>query len=211
MKRRSFSPVSIPRLEDTAFWSRCSLRKKALWLLSLLLLLGVLAGSLLAVWLNLDRGNSLLPLFFSGIPTPEAGFLSCFSTLLLNLLIFLTLSFLLGVTAFGDLAIPLLAAAKGITVGLGASSFLWVDGLKGLGRSALIYTPAAAASLLLFLLFGVRALVFSDRLRKAGFSPAGESLDFRDYWKDYLRFLCLSVIVSLLGAALAALGSVFLP
>jgi len=210
MKRFGLPKLKLPGLENTAFGDRCSRRSKVFLLLALLLFSGVLAGAFLAAVPELSHGGSLLPLFFSGIPSPDSGILTCFSTLLLNLLIFLTLSFLLGITAFGVFAIPLLIFIKGATVGLGVSSFLWMDGLSGLGKSALIYTPAAAASLILLLLFGVRTLVFSERFRKAGFSPVGESLDFHAYWKDYLCFLCLAVAISFLGSLLAFLSSLFL-
>lgn len=211
MKEEAVFRRGLPRLEDTAFWARCSRRRGTLFLLFFLLAAGVLAGSLLAAWTGCFEGRELLPLFFSGIPGADAGFLSCFSTFLLNLLIFLTALFLLGVTAFGGAAVPALAFFKGAAVGLGASSFLWTDGLRGLGKSAFIYLPAASASLLLFLLFSLRALVFSEALRKNSFSAGGESLDFGDYWRDYLRFLCASAAASLLGGALSALTAVFLP
>ena len=63
-------------------------------------------------------------------------------------------------------------------MGIGVSYFLWRDELLGLARSALLYTPAAAAAGVLLLLFAVRSLHFSKHLAKAGFSPEGEgSLD----------------------------------
>lgn len=210
MKKIELSKPKLPRFKNTAFGDRDSRSSKIFPLLSFFLFAGVLAGAFLAAVPELFRGDSFLPLFFSGIPLPDSGFLTCFSTLLLNLLIFLTLSFLLGLTAFGAFAIPLLGFLKGATVGLGVSSFLWVDGLPGLGRSAFIYTPAAAASLVLFVFFEARALVFSERLRKAGFSSGGESLNFHDYWADYLRFLCLAVAVSFLGGSFAFLSSLVL-
>lgn len=211
MKKSTFRFPAIPRLEETGFWERCARRRGMLLLLFLLLLSGLLTGALLTAFLDPFAGRDPLPLFFSGIPQPQAGFFACFSTLLLNLLIFLTLSFLLGVTAFGSFAVPLLVLFKGVTAGLGVSAFLWTDGLSGWGKSAFSYTPAAAASLLLFLLFSLRALVFSDRLRRVSFSSCEEDLDFHDYWKDFLRFLCLAVAVSIPGGALAVLSSVFFP
>lgn len=211
MKKKAIRVPGISRLEDSAFWSRCSCRRGVLFFLFLLFSAGIALGAVGAVCLDLFEDRSVLPLFFSGIPAPEHGFVSCFSTLLLNLLICLTVSFLLGVTAFGVFAVPLFVLLKGAALGIGAFSFLWTDGLYGLGRSALIYTPAAAAASLLMLLFSVRALVFSDHLMKVSFSPREGSLDFNDYWKDYLRFLCFAVAVSLVGGVLAVLCSVFLP
>lgn len=211
MKRQAFSRLRIHCLEDSPFWDRCLRRRKTLFLLFLFLSVGVLAGAVLAVMPGLLSDRSVFPLFFSGIPSPKSGFISCFSTFLLNLLVFLTIVFLLGMTVFGIYGIPLLVLGKGITVSLGVFSFLWVDGLAGWEKSALLYAPAAAASLILFLLFGVRAFVFSDCLRKISFSSDEGCLDFHLYWKDYLCFLCFSVAVSIGGGALVSFCSLFLP
>ena len=70
---------------------------------------------------------------------------------------------------------------------------------------ALGYTPAAAVSTLLLLLFAVRSLAFSNSLAKAGFSSRQESLDFQVYFKDFLTFLCFSVVAALAGGLLAVL------
>lgn len=203
MKRKIISLPDCPRLESTAFWDKCSHRKGTLLCLSLLLFAGVLAGSFLFLIPDGLRERNLFPLFFSGVPQPAAGFLSCFSTLLLHSLIFLTVIFLSGFTAFGCFLTPCLLLCKGAAMGIAVSSALWADGLYGLGKSALIYLPGAAVSSILLLLFGVRAVQFSDDFRKSA------TLDFRSYWKDYIAFLCISVVSSFLCGGLAMLGVVF--
>lgn len=213
MKKKRLSESlhsSSPLFSAPVFLERFSSRGVFLFL-SLLLVLGVVAGSVIASNLGLFEGRSVFPLYFSGIPSPKAGFLSCFSTLLLNVLICLILLFLLGVTAFGVFAVPLFVLLKGVAVGMGVCSFLWMDGLPGFGCSALIYTPAAAAASLLLLFFASRALVFSDRMAKVSFSAQEGSLDFGDYFKDFLLFLCFAVAASLAGSLPAVLYAVFLP
>ena len=202
---------SLPLFDGIAFLERFSNRGVFI-LLFLLLICGVFVGSAVTVGFGLFEGRSVFPLFFSGIPSPETGFLSCFTTLLLNVLICLIVLFLLGVTAFGVLAVPVFVFLKGITVGIGALSFFFSEGLlSGLGQSALYYIPATAAASLLILFFGVRSLVFSDRLAKVSFSAHEGSLDFNDYFKDFLLFLTLAVAASLAGSLPAALYAVFLP
>ena len=185
---------------EPPFWERFS-GPKSLLLLLCALLLGVAVGAALAVFFPLFQGRWVMPLQFSGIPVAGSGFISCFTTLLLNVLIGLVPLFLLGVTAFGVFAVPLFLFFRGITVGIGVSYFLWRDELLGLARSALLYTPAAAAAGVLLLLFAVRSLHFSKHLAKAGFSPEGEgSLDLKLYFHDLLLFLSFSVAVSLAGS-----------
>ncbi len=201
----------IPALETSSFWKRCSRRWMLLVLPSFCFFVGLLTGSLFTFLPDLIQEEALFPLPFSGIPSLSSGFFSCFSTLLINQLIFLTPSFFLGITAFGIFAFPPLAFLKGMTVGLGVSSFFFSDGPSGLWKSALIYAPAAALSVFLFLLFGIRVQSLSNQLRKAFFSSCFDSLSFWEYWKDFLRFLCLAVASSLLGSAFVVLGSVLFP
>ncbi len=205
MRRSTFCLSAVPALEETRFWSRCAGCSGGLAALSFLLFLGILSGALLSSWCVLENVQTV-PLLFSGIPAPDSGFLACFTTFLLNLLIFLTVAFLLGLTAFGILAVPALLLLRGVTVGLGAFSFFSGDFLPGLGRSAIIYAPGTAASLLLVLLFSLRALVFSNRLRKVGFSSSEGSLDFHSYWRDYLHFVSFSVIAAFMGSVITFLG-----
>ena len=70
---------------------------------------------------------------------------------------------------------------------------------------ALGYTPGAAAASLLLILFAVRAFAFSKGLARAGFFQSQEALDFQLFLRDFLMFLCLIVMISILGGFLAVL------
>lgn len=190
-------------LFDTDFLRRFSTRRVFLPL-CVFFCGGVLAGSVAVSALELFRGEAV-PLLFSGIPPAGAGFLTCFSTVLLNVLIGLIVLFLLGVTAFGAIGVPVFLFCKGAFVGIGVLSFLSDGGWSRFGGCALGYTPAASASALLLLLFAVRALTFSNGLAKAGFSSRQENLDFQFYFRDFLSFLCFAVIVSLASGLLVRL------
>ena len=75
-------------------------------LLFFLLFLGALLGAVVAVFGQLFQGRWVFPLSFSGIPVMQSGYAACFSTLLFNALIGLFIVFLLGITAFGSIAVP---------------------------------------------------------------------------------------------------------
>jgi len=195
--------------QDIPFLRRFS-AKHVFFPLLVFLLGGVAAGAFAGGYFDFFRNSQILPLFFSGIPIPEDGLFSCFSTLLLNMLIGLIVLFLLGMTAFGVVAVPAFIFLKGVTIGLGVLSFFMMDGLSGLGRSAFIYTPATAAASMLLLLFATRTMIFSKRLAKVGFTPQEENLNFHRYLMDFLLFLTLAVVIALAGGLLAVLyGSIF--
>lgn len=208
-KALGIAPKTVFQKEEDSFWGRFSNRKAFLLLFSMLLL-GVAAGAACGVFLPLFQDRWVLPLQFSGIPVSDSGIFSCFSTLLLNVLIGLIPLFLLGVTAFGVFAVPLFLFFRGMTVGIGVSFFLWKDELWGLLQSALIYTPAAALTGVLLLLFAVRSLVFSEHLAKVSFSTQEGSLDLKLYFHDLLFFLSFAVGISLIGCFPAVVYSVFL-
>ena len=178
-------------------------------LLFFLLFLGALLGAVVAVFGQLFQGRWVFPLSFSGIPVMQSGYAACFSTLLFNALIGLFIVFLLGNTAFGSIAVPFFLFFRGATVGVGVVSYLWKDGLKGVGLSALLYTPAASAMGILLLLFGIRALLFSNQLAKAGFSSQEGRSHVKTYFQDFLLFLSAAAGISLVCSLPAAIGGLF--
>lgn len=193
---------------DYPFLSRF-IHWKTLFLMLAILIFGVLCGAVSVKAFNLTENQSLLPMFFAGVPSPAAGLLSNFSTILLNVLIGLIVLFLLGVTAFGAIGIPAFLIYKGISLSVGVLFFFAGEGLAGLAQAVVCYTPAASASTLLLLLFAVRAFNFSNGLAKAGFQNQQEILDFQLYFRDLLYFLCFSVVVSLLGSGFTAVYGLF--
>lgn len=184
------------------FLSRFS-NRPVFFLLSVAFILGLLVGAIAVKAFSLSEIQFAFPAFFSGIPLPKAGFFNYFSSSLLNSLIFLILLFLFGVTAFGAVGIPLLLFFRAASIGIGVLSFLTGEGMEALAYPALCYAPMASAFALLLLLFGTRALLFSNHLAKAGFFQSQESLDFQLYFRDFLYFLSFLVLVSVCGAFFA--------
>lgn len=186
----------------------------AFGVLALLLCSGVAAGSAACTELGLFRDFPVAPLLFSGVPNPEAGFFSCFSTLLLNAALTLLVLFFLGFSALGALLIPGFLVFKGVTLGVGVFFYLGAlpegeNSFLGWACCALCYIPAAAALCLFFLFFAVCAVAFSSCLARAGFSTEDVRRDLKRYGRDLLLFLTLSVAASLLGGLAAAAYAVF--
>ncbi len=195
-------------LFDLEFLERFSVKPVFLLLSGCFVCGAALAGAAVKVF-SLLHDRTVLPLFFSGIPPLGSGFLPCFSSILLNGLIGLIILFLLGVTAFGAFGIPALMVCKGASVALSVLFLLDGKGLPELWRSAVCFTPSAAAVSLLLILFATRAFIFSGGLARAGFSRHQETLNFQLYFKDFMCFLCFFVAVSVIGGLLATLYGVF--
>lgn len=193
---------SQPVFQGIPFFHRFSSRRVFLPLLALFCC-GVQTGTAAGVYLDIFQSQRVLPLFFSGIPFPEAGFFSCFSTFLLNMLIGLLALFLLGMTAFGMAVVPVFLFVKGAAVGLGVLSFLMADELSGMGQAAFLYTPVMAAGSLLLLFFAGRAMAFSRNLARSGLASREDGQGFRSYFRDLLIFLSFSVAVAFVGAFFA--------
>lgn len=183
-------------------------KKKSFLLFSGLSISGLFSGAFLAGHFGLVSAVSAVPLIFSGIPVIDAGLLSCFSTFYLHNLICLVILFLLGMTAYGALAIPLYIFLQGGTLGVGALFYL--GSCESLAEHFLIYTPAATISLFLAALFACEALAFSQRFTIKSTGYQGDAPDFPRFRKDFLFLLGIAAPVSAVCCLPIALRLVFL-
>ena len=178
-------------------------------ILSFFILFGFLLGLYLYVSLDMKQGDGYNPLIFSGIPDIENGMFAWFSTYLLNMLLGLTVLFLLGMTAFGVFAIPVFLVFKGITIGIGIMSFFRGNLWTGLAECALIYAPVAALSILLFVFFAVSAADVSDNIRRNFFlGERKKHTSFHVFLRSLLEALVLAVVIAAAGTLFSLLYSV---
>ena len=207
--RKCFRSLSNKSVDSTSSTEQNLLNSRFVFFV-ILFILGVIVGSFFTIIFDLFSDSFINSLFFSGIPNPELGFLSSFSTFLLNALITIIVLFLMGVTAFGIFAVPIFVFFKGITVGIGVLSFLYIESVFGLLKCGLIYTPAISAITFFILLFACRAQVFSDKLVKISFMGASvKNLKFSNYLKDFLQFLIFIVSSSFIGAVFSTIYVLF--
>lgn len=177
--------------QDSFFVVNGLVKKRAVTFFHFLYWQGLLVGQSSPLVQKHFKINQFCLCCFSGIPVPEYGIFSCFSTLLLNTLLCLMILFLCGLTVFGVFAVPAFVFLKGVAVGIGVISFLSANGYHGLAECVLLYTPAAAAASVLLLLFAVQALVFSERLAKKSLSSKSDTLNFKKFCYDFLTALVL--------------------
>lgn len=177
------------------------------FVLSLCLILGLIAGSFVASTFEMQKDVTFIPMLFSGIPTVEASFFSYFSTFLLNALVSLLFLFLLGMTAFGVLAIPVFLFFKGLSIGVAMISFLYNDSFF---ISLFLYLLPTALILGISMLFAVRSFYYTKSFCKVFFSSGQiKAPDFTVYLKSFFLFLFFSVLISFLGASINSLYFLF--
>jgi len=195
-----------PEPEKTVSLISSSKRAIALFLF---LFFGFILGLYLYVSLDMKQGDGYNPLIFSGIPDMENGMFAWFSTYLLNMLLGLTLLFIFGMTVFGVFAIPVFLLIKGVTIGIGIMSFFRENVWTGLAECALIYTPVAALSILLFVFFAVSAADVSDNIMRNFFSGERKKhITFHVFLRSLLEALVLAVVIAAVGTLLSLLYSV---
>lgn len=183
---------------------------KGFLLVFIFLVLGTLVGSFFSCYISYSTESTYIPLLFSGIPIPKNGFVSCFATLLFNSVIYLICLFLFSLTAFGKPAILFVILFRGFSVALGVEYFLFSEGLSGMGKYLIIYTPVSSVVSLILMLFAVRAMRFSKVFLTNGFSDNSGRDDFKRLMNVFLQFLIFLVISAFLGSVVCSFVAVFL-
>lgn len=169
--------------------------------MTVLLLIGVAAGAAAAVYYDIFSGKNIFPTLFSGIPELSRGFPSCFSTYLMNFLLFLIPIYMFGLSAFGSAFISAILLIKGIAAGVGAISFFNTGDFSTIAQCAMIYTPALAVTSFLTVAFALRAKTFSKKINDAVHSKSSsQQISFRNYFQELLLFLFVAVIACTLIA-----------
>jgi len=185
-------------------------QKKFFFFLFAVFIIGVLMGALFSEKHEVYQGKITIPLVFSGIPNIDQELSACFITYLLNMFISIVTLFLLGMTIFGTIGVPLFLLLKGFTTGISIMFFLYKDGDFSLIECAVIYVPYLAISLFFILIFGVASISFSKSLiKKLRCIDDLQEIDYKKYSGFFLISLFSAVIVSLISILLVFVYALF--
>lgn len=179
------------------------------------ILLSFCLGFFFGIYLNAAVLNSAsleyIPTLYSGIPDLSSGFFSWFSTYLINMLIGITIVLLLGMTYFGIIAIPLLIAFKGVIASIAIMSYFGSGTAEGIVRCAIIYTPVAALSLTVLIMYSAFSMGFSLDIVKSTFNSKPIDIkSFKSLFTYVPAILVVSVAISVFGALIVQLYLLFI-
>lgn len=179
-------------------------------LLFMLLIVGVVMGSVLTVHFDFFESLSFSPMLFSGIPVLDHGIVNCFTSYLCNIFISLTLLMLMGMTLFGTITIPIYVLIRGVLSAIRILSFFPAGEMHNVAQSAIIYTPYLSLSSLIILLYAAAAMGFSTQLTKSSLRKEIKDSDPQGLFSKYLTALIFAVAASFMGIILVFIYSMLI-
>ncbi|BED92848.1 MAG: stage II sporulation protein M [Candidatus Paraimprobicoccus trichonymphae] len=160
---------------------------KLLIFLSVLLLIGILFGTLFLDIVSLDTIKKLDFLFLNDFKERNSQsnfsiFISSFS----NYSVFIFLIIAMSLSFFGIILIPALIFFKGASIGITIGYLYLIYGLKGIGYHALILLPGLFLSCMSYILISIYAINFSVIFSSVLF-PKNNNLNLYEKLKKYLK------------------------
>lgn len=135
----------------------------------------------------------------------NGSFGKAFLSVLLSSFSVLFLLFLLGGSLFGVVTLPIAMFVKGFFQG-GVAAYMYSQyGLKGIAFNAVIYIPSTILFLMIMLLASGESVKFSFKISNLTLSraiPQNLSTEFKDYSAKFIIFAVLTVVSSLIDAAI---------
>lgn len=155
----------------------------------ILFLLGLAVGAAGSRGVDRALGQKLDFLFITNIETRLAMsafeiFLSCF----VSYFLFVFAAFLFALSAWGFTAIPLLAVARGFSVGLSSAVIFAFYQVSGIGFYILIVLPGTALFLLTLLFYAKRAFRLSVRFMRMSLFGGDIETDLSGSLKSFLKY-----------------------
>lgn len=133
--------------------------------LGLTLIVGMIYGSVIARYANTELLDNLDFLFISNFKLRlSQGLINTFSASLASYFIFWFANFLLGLTAWGTIAIPVVTFIKGIGIGLSAGYLYSTYGANGIYFYLSVMLLGAFVSSIALIKAGKEAFYFSKKL-----------------------------------------------
>ena len=174
-------------------------------LFSLMLVIGLTAGSFCSGNLSRDTLKSLDFLFATNMPARlSGGALGAFCAGFASDFLFLLAAFLMGLSLWGAAALPFIAFFKGFGVGVSAGYLLMTYGLKGFVFYISVLLPGIVISCVALVYeLGVSLSVFLSILRNVlGRTSGGLKETLGRYLKSSLRYLIITFAASVIGSVL---------
>ena len=167
-----------------------------------IVVLGIISGSLFLMVLNENDKSEVIneiSTFMTNINTNNINNLNSFKNSLIEGMILIILSWILGMSIIGVIFNIFFIYMKSFTIGFSISSFILVYKYKGI-LSSLVYTiPSQLINILIILILGVYTLLFSKYLFKMIFLK-DKTVNLGKFFKKYVLVFGICIILCLISS-----------
>ena len=167
-----------------------------------IVILGIISGSLFLMVLNDNDKSEVIneiSTFMTNINTNNINNLNSFKNSLIEGMILIILSWILGMSIIGVIFNIFFIYMKSFTIGFSISSFILVYKYKGI-LSSLVYTvPSQLINILIILILGVYTLLFSKYLFKMIFIK-DKTVNLGKFFKKYVLVFGICIILCVISA-----------
>lgn len=167
-----------------------------------IVILGIISGTLFLMVLNENDKSEVINeigTFMANINTNNINNFNSFKNSLIEGMILIILSWILGMSIIGVIFNIFFIYMKSFTIGFSISSFILVYKYKGI-LSSLVYTvPSQLINILIILILGVYTLLFSKYLFKMIFLK-DKTVNLGKFFKKYVLVFGICIILCVISA-----------
>jgi len=167
-----------------------------------IVVLGIISGSLFLMVLNENDKSEVIneiSTFMTNINTNNINNLNSFKNSLIEGMILIILSWILGMSIIGVIFNIFFIYMKSFTIGFSISSFILVYKYKGILSSLIYVIPSQLINILIILILGVYTLLFSKYLFKMIFLK-DKTVNLGKFFKKYVLVFGICIILCLISS-----------
>ena len=167
-----------------------------------IVVLGIISGSLFLMVLNENDKSEVIneiSTFMTNINTNNINNLNSFKNSLIEGMILIILSWILGKSIIGVIFNIFFIYMKSFTIGFSISSFILVYKYKGILSSLIYVIPSQLINILIILILGVYTLLFSKYLFKMIFLK-DKTVNLGKFFKKYVLVFGICIILCLVSS-----------
>lgn len=167
-----------------------------------IVILGIISGSLFLMVLNDNDKSEVIneiSTFMTNINTNNINNLNSFKNSLIEGMILIILSWILGMSIIGVIFNIFFIYMKSFIIGFSISSFILVYKYKGILSSLVYIVPSQLINILIILILGVYTLLFSKYLFKMIFLK-DKTVNLGKFFKKYVLVFGICILLCVISA-----------
>lgn len=167
-----------------------------------IVVLGIISGSLFLMVLNDNDKSEVIneiSTFMANINTNNINNFNSFKNSLIEGMILIILSWILGMSIIGVIFNIFFIYMKSFTIGFSISSFILVYKYKGILSSLIYVIPSQLINILIILILGVYTLLFSKYLFKMIFLK-DKTVNLGKFFKKYVLVFGICIILCVISS-----------